>query len=193
MVDKLAQQPGDEGFDIAQVDAERQPVPDRLPLSDDEGTDALRQAAEDAVGEAQAEERPVFIKPRQLAGIKEITKKCYMPEPYDHYWVMLWVNPSDLEVERAAKTMSLSDYLLHWVRGWNLEYAEVKDPETGEVLQPAEPVPLTSEGLLVLPGNGVQWLMMEFGQQRLAPLVRKPKDTSSTIRESALTRNGSAS
>jgi len=113
-----------------------------------------------------------YVAPRQAA-ISIIPKREFTlraPDPYQAFEVTFWVNPSDAEIQaRLGSSGNWADYLAHFMLRWNLRY----EPEEGAI--EGEMVPITGDGIRMLPKELFDWMFAAFGEARVRPLVT-PKD-----------------
>jgi hypothetical protein len=114
------------------------------------------------IAELEAEREAKFQ--AELAALKEPAGKprreveLTVPDPYDDWRITIYANPSDAEVNIAGR-QSLGRYLRHFIIRWNLTY------------QVGTPIPLTVEGLAVMPGEVSNWLVAEMDRLRRHPLA----------------------
>lgn len=157
-----------DGFEGHEVDP-RERSQDRLPLEEVQATKAPEAPSKAPVPVAPGGEPDApkpYVMPR-MAAISIIPKRKVTikgPEPYEAVEIELWINPPDGEVTaRAASSRNLGDYMSHFILDWSLT------DDQGNKL------PIDEESMAVFPKELWDWMIQEFGEARMRPLV-PPKD-----------------
>jgi hypothetical protein len=110
-----------------------------------------------------------YIAPRRaaLSMIPKRESTIRAPEPYQEVEVTFWINPSDAEIQaRLDSNGSWAAYLAHFITRWNLKY------EDGEMIA------IDEDAMGMLPKELFDWMMKEFGEARVRPLVPPNNDTT---------------
>jgi hypothetical protein len=142
-----------------------EPTPD--PVKPPEATVAAVAGGDDKPPDPPAPppyERPLF------AAFDQIPKREYTivpPPPYNNLEIVVWINPSDAEVNARTKAMRhLGDFLAGFILRWNL-----KDEHGNEM-------PINGDSLTMFPKDLWDWFYQEYADVRNRPLVPPKSDTT---------------
>lgn len=147
-------------FEVQEVNPpESTPAPSKAPVPKVPGS------KDDGANEPES--KP-YVMPRMaaLSIIPKRTATIIGPEPYEKVSITLWINPPDGEVNaRAQSSKNLGEYMAHFITDWSL------------VDEEGTKLPITEEGMAVFPKELWDWMIQQFGEARMRPLVPPKDDT----------------